>query len=101
MMNDQLEQRNQLQNKLIEKALKDDSFRKALVTSPKETLEAEYKMKIPEHFKIQVLEEDANTIYLVLPSQAHFEKSEELSEAELQQVAGGTDEDYSATCFDW
>jgi hypothetical protein len=106
-MIDQVAERNKLQVQLIEKVLKDEAFRNALVTSPRETLEDEYKIKIPDDFKIHVLEEDVNTIYLVLPPRTILEKSDELSEAELQTVAGGTNGSYgsygevfySAECF--
>jgi hypothetical protein len=89
-MNDQFEQRNHLQNQLIEKAMKDEVFRNALVTSPKATLEEEFKMKIPESLNIKILEEDANTIYLILPPPLDIGTSDELSESELELVSGGT-----------
>ncbi len=103
-MIDQIAERNKLQNQLIEKVMKDDAFRNALLTYPRETLEEEYKIKIPEDFKIQVLEEETNSIYLVLPPRTIPENSDELSEAELQNVAGGSygsygEVFYSVECF--
>ncbi len=89
-MDDQFALRIKLQNQLIEKAMKDEVFRKTLVTSPKETLEEEFRMKIPEGFDIKVLEENANTFYVVLPAPPNVGNSEELSEAELELVSGGT-----------
>jgi hypothetical protein len=89
-MDEQFALRIKLQNQLIEKAMKDEGFRNALLTSPKATLEEEFKMKIPESLDIKILEEDANTIYLVLPSPPNIGNSEELSESELELVSGGT-----------
>ncbi len=48
-------------------------------------------MKIPEMLIIKVQEEDLDTFYLVLPSIPVQETEMELSEAELESVAGGDD----------
>ena len=53
-MIDQIAERNKLQNQLIEKVMKDDAFRNALLTYPRETLEEEYKIKIPEDMEEQI-----------------------------------------------
>ena len=84
-----MNQRQQLEQKLIEKAMKDESFRKQLIENPRATIEAETGMKISDAMKIMVLEEDPQTIYLVLP-QVYAQDSEmELSETELEDVSGG------------
>ena len=62
-----MNQRQQLEQKLIEKAMKDDSFRKQLIENPNAAIEDETGIKIPEAMKIIVLEEDPQTVYLVLP----------------------------------
>jgi hypothetical protein len=85
-----MEQRKQLEQKLIEKAMKDESFRKQLIENPKEVIEAEFGKKIPESIKINVLEEDAQTVYLVLPQVSAQNSEMELTDAELNTVAGGT-----------
>lgn len=53
--------------KLIAKALKDREFRKRLVTTPKETYEAELGRSIPPEAEIRVVEERGNVFYVVLP----------------------------------
>jgi len=83
-----MNQRQQFEQKLIEKAMKDESFRKQLIENPKDVIEAEFGRKIPEFFKINVIEEDAQTVYLVLP-QAVQNQEMELTDAELNAVAGG------------
>ena len=88
-----MSQRKQLEQKLIEKAMKDDSFRQELLRNPKEVIEAEFGRKIPESIQINVLEEDANTVYLILPQVAQNPEME-LTESELNAVAGG-DEPWS------
>ena len=81
-------QRKDLEQKLIEKALKDEAFRKQLIENPEVAIEQEMGMKIPEPMKINILEEDPQTIYLVLPYVPSSETPVELSETELLQVAG-------------
>ena len=82
-------QRQQLEQLLIEKAMKDESFRKQLIENAATAIEAETGMKIPETVNIKVLEEDPKTVYLVLPQLPSQNGEIELSEADLQRVAGG------------
>ena len=98
-----MNQRQQLEQQLIEKAMKDESFRKQLIENPGAAIEAEFGMKIPGTMNIKVLEEDPKTFFLILP---HFDKHDqeiELTEAELQRVAGGEGEPWSedeeSACF--
>ena len=90
-MENKNEQRKQLEEKLIAKATKDETFRKNLLTSPRETLETELGILIPDAVNIKVLEEDQNSFYLVLPPIINPETEDELSEAELEMVSGGWD----------
>ena len=85
------DQRKQIEEKLIAKATKDESFRKNLLTSPRETLETELGIIIPKAVNIKVLEEDQNSFYLILPPIVNPETEDELSEAELEMVSGGYD----------
>jgi predicted molibdopterin-dependent oxidoreductase YjgC len=81
--------RQQFEQKLIEKAMKDESFRKQLIENPGAAIEEETGMKIPDVLKIKVLEEDQQTFYLVLPSIQGNNSELELTEAELESVSGG------------
>jgi hypothetical protein len=83
-----MNQRQQLEQKLIEKATKDESFRKQLIENPSAAIENETGMKIPEGMKIIVLEENPQTVYLMLPQVNNQETEMELSESELESVAG-------------
>ena len=82
--------RNQLEQQLIEKAIKDESFRKQLLENPKEIIEKETGVKFPAALNLRVLLETAGQVYLVLPSMQTEVFQEELSEAELASVVGGT-----------
>ena len=85
-----MNQRQQFEQQLIEKAMKDESFRKQLIENPGAIIEAEFGRKITESIKINVLEEDANTVYLILPQVSNQSSEMELTDAELNAVAGGT-----------
>ena len=94
-----MNQRQQLEQQLIERAMKDESFRKQLIENPGATIEAETDIKIPETMNIRVLEEDPKTFYLVLPFTHGNTPEMELTEAELESVAGGTNAKYGWSIF--
>ena len=74
--------RQEIERRLIEKSLQDEDFRRRLIEDPKGAVEQELGTRLLEGVEVRVVEESADTIYLVLPS-------EELSEQELDSVAGG------------
>ncbi len=84
--------RKTLEAQLIDRAMKDEEFRQALVRDPKAVFAREFDITMPEHIHVQVLEERPGTAYLVLP-QAVASVGAELSDAELESVAGGWSED--------
>lgn len=81
--------RKDLEVHLITRAFKDEEFRSELLANPKAVVEKELGTKLPEEFKINVLEETETTLYMVLPSNPY----EGLSEPELQASLGLTYED--------
>jgi len=83
------QKRQQLEQALIEKAMNDEAFRKALIADPKGTIEKGTGMKLPEAFHFRVLEENPQSFYLVLPAKIQPGTEDELSEAELEMVSGG------------
>jgi hypothetical protein len=93
--------RQQFEQKLIEKAMKDESFRKQLIENPKEVIEAEFGKKIPESININVMEENAHTVYLILPQVSAQNSEMELTEAELFDVAGGLEYTHSNVICDY
>lgn len=70
---------------LTAKAPAEPAFRQALLKNPKAAVEKEFGVALPAGRKLKVVEENATTNYLVLPATS----SDELSEAELEAVAGG------------
>ena len=76
---------------MIQRSLEDDSFRQRLLDDPKAVVEQELGSPLPEGVEVRVVEESADTIYLVLPSASPLGGGVELSDQELEAVAGGWD----------
>lgn len=72
-------------DKILAKAAKDEVFRAALLKNPSAALEKETGVKIPAGMKVNVVEDTAETVHLVLPRPT----SGRLSDAELGGVSGG------------
>jgi hypothetical protein len=85
-----MKSRKEMEQTLIEKALKDDNYKNDLMKDPGKMLEAEFGLKVPDSFTIRVVEEKPKEFILVLPHKYGKSSKEELTEAELEQVSGGT-----------
>lgn len=77
--------RNEIDALLVAKAQADPAFRQALLLNPKAAIEKEFGVTLPAAPELRVVEETASTNYLVLPATVDAE----LSEADLEAVAGG------------
>ena len=86
--------------RLIEKAWKDEEFRRSLLSDPAGTVSRELGIALPPGVEVKVLEETSDTFVLVIPARPDSAGSGKLSAAELDQVAGGWDFTISAcqTC---
>jgi len=67
-MEDKMDKRIDLQNKVIAKAMEDPSFKKALMEDPAGAIASEFGIRVPEGIEIEVVQETAKKVYLVLPS---------------------------------
>jgi hypothetical protein len=91
--------RAEIEQRLIERSLQDGSFRQRLLADPKGTVEEELGTRLPEEVRVVAVEETADTIYLVLPSASPLGgEGGELSDLQLEAVAGGGDTFWGATC---
>ena len=62
------------------------------------TVEQELATQLPEGVEVRVVEESADTIYLVLPFASAIGEGEVLSDQELEAVAGGGETVWKDTC---
>jgi hypothetical protein len=93
--------RAELERRLIERSLEDEEFRRRLLDDPKGAVEQEIGTRLPQEIKLRVVEESPDTIYLVLPRSLPLGgEGEELSDPELEAVAGGVDT-MSDACYGW
>jgi hypothetical protein len=82
--------REQMERRLVQRSLREDAFRQRLLEDPKAAVEKEVR--------VVALEESADTIYLVLPSASPAsDEGGELSDRELEAVAGGWAEESAPT----
>ncbi len=72
---------------IVSKKAGDAKFRQQLLADPRATLEAQLKAEIPRSVKIKVVEESADTFYVVLPHATA--EGAELDDSALEKVAGG------------
>jgi hypothetical protein len=81
--------RAEVKRRLIQRSLEDEDFRQRLLDDPKGTIEHDLGSRLPESIEVRVVGESAQTIYLVLPSRSADVQGGELSDQELEAVAGG------------
>ena len=83
--------RAEVERRLIQRSLQDEAFRQKLLDDPKGTLEQELGRGLPESVQVRVVEESADTIYLVLPSASAVggQGGGSLSDEALEAVSGG------------
>jgi Nitrile hydratase, alpha chain len=81
--------RAEVERTIVQRSIEDEEFRQRLLDDPKGTLEQELGNRLSESTEVRVVEESADTIYLVLPSASVVGEGGELSDQELEAVAGG------------
>jgi hypothetical protein len=79
--------------KVVAKAWGDDDFKEKLLADPMMVLK-ENGVVIPEDVELRVVENTEEVVHLILPP----EPAEQLSEEELESVAGGLSECLATIC---
>jgi hypothetical protein len=60
-------ERPELERRIVGRALADPEFRARLIESPREAVAEELGVSLPERLQIEVVEESANRLAIVLP----------------------------------
>jgi hypothetical protein len=81
--------RAEMERRIVQRSIEDDAFRQRLLEDPKAAVEQELGSQLPEEVRVVTVEETPDTIYLVLPSTSAVGEGGELSDQELEAVAGG------------
>jgi hypothetical protein len=82
-------EQNTVREQIIAKAMKDEAFRQQLLSNPKVTLERELGIGLPADVNVEVHEDTATTLHLVLPMKAQESPMHELSDSDLEAAVGG------------
>ena len=86
---------------VVARAWSDESYKRRLLSDPQAVL-AEAGVPIPPNVTLQMHEATPTHLHLVLPPPPPGRKGDKLTEADLEQVAGGgTAEDSAWSLLDW
>ena len=79
--------RGEIQDLLVKFATEQPQYKNALKANPKDVIYKQFGIQVPGNVKVQVLQETADQVYVVLPHVVAA--GAELSDADLEAVAGG------------
>jgi hypothetical protein len=90
--------RGAIEQRIVQRSLEDGAFRRSLLEDPRAAIERELNTRLPAGVEIRAVEETPDTVYLVLPGRPTDAESGELSDRDLESVAGGegAGDEYSA-----
>jgi hypothetical protein len=80
--------RRTVEEKIVALAWKDDGFRRSFLADPKKQFEERLGTTLPASLKMTAHQEDADHLYFVIPARPKL-KLDELSDEDLEKVAGG------------
>jgi hypothetical protein len=85
--------RAEIETIVLENAAKHSQYRDALLADPKKTVETQLNSTLPDNVSVEVVQETPSKIFIRLPHVVA--EGAELSDDDLEQVAGGKDDTYS------
>ncbi len=87
--------RGAIQDLISKFAMEQPKYRNALINDPKDVVERQLNTKLPEGINLKVAVETADTAYVVVP---YVAPEGELTDADVEKVAGGKLDEYEADC---
>ncbi len=90
--------RLEMQELLAKFCIDNPEYRAALIRNPREVVKAQFKMELPDDLEVKVVEEGPKTVYFIVPHSV--ESGAELSDDDLESVAGGAKVKGDANCDD-
>lgn len=73
----------EMRRQLTEKACVDSDFRRQLLVNPRDVIQQEFGIYVPDHIEVRVHESDLHTLHLALPP------GPLLDEEQLEAISGG------------
>ena len=90
--------RGEVQDLLAKFTAESTTYRNRIKADAKDVIAKQFGYEVPAGINVEVLEENAETVYLVLPHTVA--EGDELSDADLEAVAGGGSKIGTADCSD-
>ncbi|KYC40662.1 hypothetical protein WA1_23750 [Scytonema hofmannii PCC 7110] len=88
-----------LEERIIAKAMNDEAYKQQLMSNPRLIIEQELGRSWPQEVEIEVVQQTKKKVYLVLPPNTDELPNQELSEQQLEAVAGGVGAEAQTTPF--
>jgi hypothetical protein len=82
--------RQEIEARIVALAWEDETFLRAFLADPKREFEKRLGVSLPEALTITAHAEDQSHLHFVIPAKPQAD-IDELSDADLEKVAGGTD----------
>lgn len=79
----------QNKKKLFARTMKDKALRQEILSNPKAVIERELGVRLPERLEVRVHVNSPDVLHVVLPADVDAAAVQELSDEELEVVAGG------------
>ncbi|WP_373529998.1 NHLP leader peptide family RiPP precursor [Nostoc sp.] len=81
--------RKQIEAHIIAQAWNDETYKKELLSNPRAVIGKEFRVQLPAEVNVTVIEESPTSLYFVIPNIPNAVAEAELSEEQLETVAGG------------
>lgn len=81
--------RQQIEAHIIAQAWKSEAYKQELLSNPRAVIGKEFAVQLPAQVSVKVFEETPNSLYFVIPNRPTQVAEEDLTEEQLEAIAGG------------